>query len=290
MRLHSRKVVIPAAGLGTRFLPATKAQPKEMLPIFDRPAIQIVVEEAVKSGFGSVILVTGRNKQAIENHFDRSLELEHHLARTGQHHLLRQVREVSALADLVYTRQKEPLGLGHAILCTRSIVGNDVFAVILADDIIDSTEPAIHQLWEVHKKYGGSVVAVMEVPRSQVSSYGIISGERIAPRVLRVRDMVEKPPVSRAPSRLAIIGRYILTPAIFDCLERTKKGAKGEIQLTDAIRDLAKREPVHACLFTGTRYDAGDKAGYVDATIAWALKDPQVGPKVQAIIKRRSGR
>jgi len=290
MKGHSRKVVIPAAGLGTRFLPATKAQPKEMLPIFDRPAIQIVVEEAVKAGFGSVVLVTGRNKQAIENHFDRSLELEHHLARTGQHHLLRQVREISELADLVYTRQKEPLGLGHAILCAKSIVGNEVFAVILADDIIDSREPAIHQLWEVHKKYGGSVVAVMEVPRSRVSSYGIISGEKVAPGVLRVRDMVEKPAVSRAPSRLAIIGRYILTPAIFDCLEKTKRGARGEIQLTDAIRELARQEPVHACLFKGTRYDAGDKAGYVDASIAWALKDPQVGPKVRAILRRRAGR
>jgi len=290
MREHSRKVVIPVAGLGTRFLPATKAQPKEMLPIFDKPAIQIVVEEAVKAGFGNVILVTGRNKQAIENHFDRSLELEHYLARSGQTALLKQVRDVSGLADLVYTRQKEPLGLGHAVLCARSVVGHATFAVMLADDLIDSKVPAIHQLWEVHKKYGGSVVAVMEVPRSRVSSYGIIRGEKVAPRVMRVREMVEKPPVSRAPSRMAIIGRYILSPAIFDCLEGTRRGARGEIQLTDGLRELMKREPVYACMFSGTRYDAGDKAGYVDASIAWALKDPLVGPKVRMMLRRRAGR
>lgn len=281
-----RKVVIPAAGLGTRFLPATKAQPKEMLPVFDKPAIQHVVEEAVASGVSEVILITGRNKQAIENHFDRSLELEGFLKAAGQHRQLEQVRRISELANLIYIRQKEPRGLGHAVLCARPVVGDEPFAVQLADDLIDATVPAIRQLWDAARVHGGSMIAVMDVPRSQVSSYGIVAGEWITDRVMRIRDMVEKPPAARAPSRFGIVGRYVLSPRIFPLLERTRRGAKGEIQLTDALRELSRREPVFAYRFAGRRYDAGNKVGYVEACLAYALKDPECGPKVRAMLRR----
>lgn len=281
------KIVIPAAGLGTRFLPATKAQPKEMLPIFDRPAIQVVVEEAVKSGVEDVILITGRNKQAIENHFDRSLELEHFLRRSGQTRRLEEVQRVSEMANLIYTRQKVPLGLGHAVLCARPIVGQDWFGVILADDLIDAEEPAIAQLARVARQYGGSVIAVMEVPRNQVSAYGIAAGEWVGDRVMRVREMVEKPAVAKAPSRFGIVGRYVLSPELFGLLERTRRGAIGEIQLTDGLRELARRQPVFAYRFEGRRYDVGNKLGYVEATLAYALKDPQTAPGVRRLLRRK---
>jgi len=281
-----RKVVIPAAGLGTRFLPATKAQPKEMLPIYDMPAIQYVVEEAVASGVKDVIVITGRNKQAIENHFDRSLELEAFLRLHGQRVNLAEVRRISDLANLIYTRQKEPLGLGHAVLCARTLVGDEPFAVQLADDLIDSEVPAVRQLWDVAVRYGGSVIAVMEVPRQQVSSYGIVAGEWVSSRVMRVREMVEKPAPSRAPSRLGIVGRYVLSPRVFSLLERTRKGAKGEIQLTDALKRLATEEPVFAYRFQGTRYDVGNKVGYVEACLAYALKDREFGSKVRSLLRR----
>ncbi len=281
-----RKVVIPAAGLGTRFLPATKAQPKEMLPIFDAPAIQRVVEEAVASGASDVVLITGRNKQAIENHFDRSLELEGHLKAAGQSRQLEQVRRISELANLIYIRQKEPRGLGHAVLCARPVVGEEPFAVQLADDLIDSRVPAVRQLWDAARRHGGSMIAIMEVPRDQVSAYGIVAGERVSDRVIRIRDMVEKPAPARAPSRWGIVGRYVLSPRIFPLLERTRRGAKGEIQLTDALLELSRREPVFAYRFEGTRYDAGNKVGYIEACLAYALKDPECGPKVRALLKR----
>ena len=281
-----RKVVIPAAGLGTRFLPATKAQPKEMLPIFDKPAIQHVVEEAVASGASDVVLITGRNKQAIENHFDRSLELEAFLRAHGDLDRLREVRRISDLANLIYIRQKEPLGLGHAVLCARPVVGEEPFAVQLADDLIDAEVPAVRQLWEVAKRYGGSVIAIMEVPKSQVSSYGIAAGEWLTDRVMRVRTMVEKPAPARAPSRYGIVGRYILSPRIFALLGRTRRGARGEIQLTDALVALLREEPVFAYRFKGTRFDAGNKVGYVEACLNYALKDPDAGPKVKALLKR----
>jgi len=283
-----RKVVVPAAGLGTRFLPATKAQPKEMLPIFDKPAIQYIVEEAVASGISDVILITGRNKQAIENHFDRSLELEGFLRQHGQSENLAKVRRISELANLIYTRQKEPLGLGHAVLCARTLVGEEPFGVQLADDLIDSRVPALRQLMDAAVRHGGSVIAVMEVPRDQVSSYGIVAGEWVSRRVLRIRDMVEKPSPSRAPSRLGIVGRYVLSPRVFSLLERTRKGAKGEIQLTDALKRLAREEPVFAYRFEGTRYDAGNRVGYVEACLAYALKDRVSGPKIRALLRRMS--
>ncbi len=291
-KMHGRKpsklgkVIIPAAGLGTRFLPATKAQPKEMLPLFDKPSIQYVVEEAVSSGAKDIIVITGRNKQAIENHFDKSLELENYLSRHGQRRELRQVRAISELANLIYIRQKEPLGLGHAVLCARSLVGDEPFGLQLADDVIDAAIPALMQLWAVFRRYGGSVVAIMEVPRDEVSAYGIAAGTWVTPRVMRVERLVEKPSPGRAPSRYGIVGRYILSPRIFSILERTHRGAKGEIQLTDAISELARNEPVFACRFNGTRYDAGSKLGYVAACLAFALKDPKVGPGLARMLKR----
>lgn len=282
-----RKVIIPAAGLGTRFLPATKAQPKEMLPIFDKPAIQYVVEEAVAAGVTEVIVITGRNKQAIENHFDKSLELESFLRKHSQKQLLRQVQGISELANLIYIRQKEPLGLGHAVLCARELIGDEAFAVQLADDLIDARVPVIQQLMDVHRRYGGSVIAVMEVPRSQVSAYGIVAGNWVSPRVMRVTEMVEKPPLGKAPSRFGIVGRYVLSPRIFSLLARTRRGAKGEIQLTDALRALAREEKVFACKFQGVRYDVGNKVGYVEASLAYALKDRDAGPKIRKLLKRK---
>jgi UTP--glucose-1-phosphate uridylyltransferase len=287
MRGELRKVVIPAAGLGTRFLPATKAQPKEMLPIFDKPAIQYVVEEAVASGVRDVIVVTGRNKQAIENHFDKSLELEGHLRHHGQHGLLDQVIRIGDMANLIYTRQKEPLGLGHAVLCAKSVVGDEPFGVQLADDLIESRVPAIRQLWDVAVKYGGSAIAVMEVPSSQVSSYGIAAGTWMSDRDMRVSTMVEKPSPAKAPSRYGIVGRYVLSPRIFSLLERTRRGAIGEIQLTDGLVALAKEEPVFAVKFEGRRFDVGNKVGYVEASLFYALRDKDAGPKVRALLKRK---
>jgi len=290
MDLKLGKVVIPAAGMGTRFIPATKAQPKEMLPVFDKPAIQYVLEEAVAAGARDVILITGRNKQAIANHFDKSLELEHFLAAHGQAKELRQVRAIGAMANLIDIRQKEPLGLGHAVLCARPAVGEETFGVLLADDLIEARVPALLQLWRACRERGGSVIAVMEVPRSAVSSYGIAAGDWLGPRIMRVREMVEKPAVSRAPSRYAIVGRYVLSPRIFGLLEETPRGANGEIQLTDALKGLAKEEPVYALKFDGVRHDVGTKFGYVEASLAYALRDPETGPRVRALIRKLARR
>lgn len=267
-----RKAVFPAAGLGTRFLPVTKAIPKEMLPLVDKPLIQYCVEEAIASGIEDVIIITGRGKTAIEDHFDTSKELEVLLEEKGKTDLLKIVRDISNLVRFSYTRQKEALGLGHAILCAKDLVGNEPFAVFLGDDIIDAKVPAMAQMVEIYKKYRHSVLAVQRVPKDNISSYGVIKEEQVEDGVFKVSDMVEKPRAEDAPSDLAVIGRYILTPDIFDYLEKTKPGKGGEIQLTDALKSMASRHAVYALEFEGERYDAGDKLGFLKANVSFALK------------------
>ncbi|HEX6976504.1 MAG TPA: UTP--glucose-1-phosphate uridylyltransferase GalU [Vicinamibacterales bacterium] len=271
-----RKAVFPAAGLGTRFLPATKAQPKEMLPLVDKPIIQYGVEEAVESGVDNIILVTGRGKNAIEDHFDVSVELETFLEARGKKELLAEIRKISNLINFSYVRQGEPLGLGHAVLVTRNLVGNEPFAVILGDDVIDATPPALAQMIEVFNRVQGPVLAVERVPRKDVSAYGIIDGEEIEPGVYKIRDMVEKPPLEQAPSDLAIIGRYILTPDIFPALEATQSDRTGEIQLTNGLRALLKERPIYGCVIDGVRHDTGNKLGFLKAVTYFALKRPDL--------------
>jgi len=292
-----RKAVFPAAGLGTRFLPATKAQPKEMLPLVDKPVIQYVVEEAVASGIETIIIVTGRGKSAIEDHFDVAFELEQMLEQRGKHDLLHEVRSISDMINVSYVRQKEPLGLGHAILVARALVGNEPFAVFLGDDIIESSVPVMRQMMDVHARRGCSVVGVERVSRERTRDYGIVSvrpdgragggpgsggpgsaaSAASGPREYEVTDLVEKPAPEEAPSDLAIIGRYILTPAIFEHLEGTRAGRGGEIQLTDGLRSLLADESIYAYLFAGTRYDTGDKLGFLKATVEFALRRPDLG-------------
>lgn len=266
-----RKVVIPAAGLGTRFLPATKAQPKEMLPIVDKPTIQYIVEEAVASGIESIIIITGRSKRAIEDHFDRNIELELDLEKHEKNSLLNQVKEIAGLANLHYIRQKEPLGLGHAIYCARDFIGDEPFGVILGDDIVVSEKPALLQLIEAYEHVGTSVVGVQKVAETAVDKYGIISSDRSDGAMHHLTGMVEKPKASEAPSNMAILGRYIITPAIFDILEHTPRGKGGEIQLTDALFSLMLKEEMYALEFEGKRYDVGDKLGFLQATVEFAL-------------------
>lgn len=290
MKEKVRKAVFPAAGLGTRFLPATKAQPKEMLPLVDKPIIQYVVEEALQSGIENIILVTGRGKNAIEDHFDVSYELEKILEERGRHDLLEVVRQVSDLIHVSYVRQKEALGLGHAILMARELVGEEPFAVLLGDDIIHASVPCLRQMLEVHESFPGSLIAIQEVPRESISNYGVISGSPILhngqpDRLYQLNDLVEKPPVTAAPSNLAIIGRYILEPEIFDALARTPPGAGGEIQLTDALRALLRERPIYGWRFEGTRYDAGDKLGFLTATVEFALRRPDLGPSFRQYLK-----
>ena len=281
-----RKAVIPCAGLGTRFLPATKAQPKEMLPVFDRPAIQYIIEEALAAGIDNIVMVTGRGKQAIENHFDKSFELEYFLKQRKQSKLLKNVENISELADIFYIRQKEPLGLGHAINCARSYISNEPFSVFLADDLIYSKKPAITELIEIYNKYKGAVLAVEEVPKELISHYGVIKPKEIDKGVYRVEDIVEKPKKNEAPSNLGVVGRYILVPEIFELLQKVKKGNNGEIQLTDAIRLLAKEVPVYAVKIKGKRYDTGDKFGYMKASIEYALRDSETGAKLKNYLKK----
>lgn len=271
-----RKAVFPAAGLGTRFLPATKASPKEMLPLVDKPLIQYVVEEAVASGIQSVIIVTGRGKSAIEDHFDVSFELESLLRERGKEEELRLVRQISNIVRVGYVRQSEALGLGHAILQARELVGDEPFAVMLSDDIIDSKTPALRQLLDVYEKYDAPVLATMSVAGEAISRFGVVDVEEVEDGVFRIKDMVEKPSSAEAPSDLAIIGRYVLTPDIFDHIENTKPGAIGEIQITDAMRALLKKRDFYAVQFEGTRYDAGDKLGFLIATVELALKHPEL--------------
>lgn len=268
-----RKAVIPAAGLGTRFLPATKAQPKEMLPIVDKPTIQFIVEEAARSGIEDVIIITGRTKKAIEDHFDRSIELEFELERTHKADILEMVRKISDLANIHYIRQKEPLGLGHAISCASTFIGNEPFAVLLGDDVISNPQmPAIRQLMNVYEQTGYSVLGVQEVAPDQVSKYGIVApADPFRGSVCRVKDLVEKPSSAVAPSRVAIMGRYIITPEIFEILKHTQPGRNGEIQLTDALRTLLSIQSIYACKFEGTRFDVGDKLGFLTATVQYAL-------------------
>jgi UTP--glucose-1-phosphate uridylyltransferase len=282
-----RKAVFPAAGLGTRFLPATKAQPKEMLPLVDKPIIQYGVEEAVASGCDNIILVTGRGKNAIEDHFDVSVELESFLEARGKREQLEEIRKISSMMNLAYVRQGEPLGLGHAVLVTRELVGNEPFAVILADDVIDATPPAVRQLVDVFERVKGPVLAVERVPMEDVSSYGVIAPDLSAdlgPGIYQVRDLVEKPPREEAPSDLAIIGRYILTPDIFPALEATKSDRTGEIQLTNGLRELLKSRPLYACEVKGVRHDTGNKLGFLKAVVYFALRRPDLAEKFSAYL------
>lgn len=268
-----RKAIIPAAGLGTRFLPATKAQPKEMLPIVDKPTIQYIVEEAIQSGIEDIIIVTGRNKRAIEDHFDRSMELEMFLQRGAKDELLDMVQDIARMVDIYYVRQKEAMGLGHAIYSARKFIGNEPFAVLLGDDVIYSEIPCLRQMMNIYERYGASIVGVQEVPPEDTSKYGIVDGEKFDERLFRARDLVEKPHPEDAPAtRLAIMGRYILNPEIFDILENVSPGRGGEIQLTDGIRELRRAQEVLAYEFEGRRYDVGDKLGFLQATIEYALR------------------
>ncbi len=285
-----RKAVFPAAGLGTRFLPATKAQPKEMLPLVDKPIIQYVIEEAVASGLTKIIIVTGRGKNAIEDHFDTSYELERLLEERGKTDLLEQVRAVSNMINVSYVRQGEQLGLGHAVLMARDLVGDEPFAVMLGDDIIDSAVPCMKQMIEVFERHGGPVIAVQQVAKSEISAYGVIDGqpEGDSGRVYRIRDLVEKPKAEDAPSDLAIIGRYLLTPDVFDVLERTPRDKGGEIQLTNGLRGLREKQALFGCRFEGVRHDAGNKLGFLKATVEFALKRPDLGGAFREYLKSLS--
>ena len=290
MKKKVRKAVFPAAGLGTRFLPATKAQPKEMLPLVDKPIIQYAVEEALASGIENIIIVTGRGKSAIEDHFDVSYELEKILEERGRHDLLAIVRKVSDLIHISYVRQKEALGLGHAILMARELVGDEPFAVLLGDDIIDAPVPCLRQMLDVYESFPASIVAIQEVPREMISHYGVISGSPVQyngrdDQLFQVKDLVEKPPAETAPSNLAIIGRYILEPEIFERLASTKPGAGGEIQLTDGLRALLRDRSVLGWRFDGKRYDAGDKLGFLTATVEFALRSPELGEAFRQYLK-----
>jgi UTP--glucose-1-phosphate uridylyltransferase len=285
-----RKAVFPAAGLGTRFLPATKAQPKEMLPLVDKPLIQYGVEEAIRSGIQNIIIVTGRGKSAIEDHFDVSFELEHLLESRNKTETLAIVRDISDMINVAYVRQKEALGLGHAVLRTRELVGREPLAVVLSDDVIYSEVPCLRQLLDVYEFFGASVLALMEVPSDNISAYGVVEAEPVShngeeDRVFRIRNLVEKPKPSEAPSNLAIIGRYVLTPEIFDSIEAIEPGSGGEIQLTDALKHLLCSRPIYGYRFQGTRYDAGDKLGFLKATVEFALRRKDLGGEFREYLK-----
>ena len=283
-----RKAVIPAAGLGTRFLPATKAIPKEMIPIVDIPMIQHIVEEAVRSGIEDIVLVTARHKEAIENHFDYNYEIEDTLDKKGKSDLAEISRAIGNLCNLISIRQKNPMGLGHAVLCAEPIIGNEPFAVLLGDDLIDSQVPCTKQLIDLYHEHSSSVVGVMEVPEADVSKYGIVGGKMLSSKLMHVTHLVEKPAVGKHPSRFAIPGRYVLSPAIFKCLRETKPGKGGEIQLTDALQLLAERERLLAFQYDGVRYDTGDRLGFIDATLAFALKRPELAAGVRELMKKHS--
>lgn len=280
-----RKAVFPAAGLGTRFLPATKASPKEMLPLVDKPLIQYAVEEAVASGIESILIITGRDKTAIENHFDISFELEQVLREKGKEEMFQQVRAISEMAKISYTRQREALGLGHAIYQAKDFAGDEPFAALLADDIVDADTPALQQMIDVYEKYEAPVIATMQVEGEAISRFGVIDAEEVEPNVFRIRDMIEKPPFEDAPSDLAIIGRYIFTPDIFEALERTEPGAGGEIQITDAMRLSLEARPFYAVKLDGIRHDAGDKLGFLIATVEFALQRDDLGSEFRQYLK-----
>lgn len=271
-----RKAIIPAAGLGTRFLPATKAQPKEMLPIVDKPALQYIIEEAVDSGIEEILIITGRNKKSIEDHFDKSVELELELERSGKLELLEQIRKISDMANIHYIRQKEPKGLGHAIYCARYFIGNEPFAVLLGDDIVYSQKPCLKQMIDVYNEYRTTILGVQKVSDQDVGKYGIVDVKQIEDRVYKVKGLVEKPALKDAPSNMAILGRYIISPEIFGILEQTEPGKGGEIQLTDGLKTLAQREAMYAYDFEGRRYDVGDKQGFLEATVEYALRNKEL--------------
>lgn len=280
-----KKAIIPAAGLGTRFLPATKAQPKEMLPIVDKPTIQFIIEEALASGVEDILIITGRGKRAIEDHFDRSLELEEELEKKGKLELLEQIRQIANLANIHYIRQKEAKGLGHAIYCAKSFIGKEPFAVLLGDDIVKSEVPCLKQMIDVYGEYGTSILGVQHVPENDVSKYGIIAGKQIEDRIFKVRTLVEKPDKDNAPSDLAILGRYIINPSIFSYLESAKPGKGGEIQLTDSLCQQARFEPMYAYDFIGRRYDVGNKLGFLQATVEYALEREELRDEFKDYLK-----
>jgi UTP--glucose-1-phosphate uridylyltransferase len=285
MKQKIRKAVFPAAGLGTRFLPATKSSPKEMLPLVDKPLIQYVVEEAVASGIESILIVTGRDKSPIENHFDISFELENLLKEKGKTEMFEMIRAIPDIAKISYTRQKQALGLGHAIYQGKDFVGDEPFAALLADDIVDAEKPALKQMVEVFEKYQSPVIATMQVAGEAISRFGVIDAEEVEPGVFKIKDMVEKPALADAPSDLAIIGRYIFTPDIFTAIENTKPGAGGEIQITDAMRLLLKDRPFYAVKLEGVRHDAGDKLGFLIATVEFALKRGDLGEEFRKYLR-----
>ncbi|MFL6462801.1 MAG: UTP--glucose-1-phosphate uridylyltransferase GalU [Bryobacteraceae bacterium] len=290
MAAKVRKAVFPAAGLGTRFLPATKASPKEMLPVVDKPLIQYGVEEAIQSGIQNIIIITGRGKSAMEDHFDVSYELEQLLGSKKKTELLTIARSIADMADISYVRQKEALGLGHAVLRAKELVGNEPFAAVLSDDIIASQKPCIRQLVDVYEQYGASVLALMEVPKEQISAYGVVDAEPVAgnDRLFKIRHMVEKPKAADAPSNLAIIGRYVLTPEIFGCIESIEPGSGGEIQLTDGLKHMLRDRPIYGLKFEGKRFDAGDKLGFLKATVEFALERQDLGPAFREYLKTLS--
>jgi UTP--glucose-1-phosphate uridylyltransferase len=279
------KAIFPAAGLGTRFLPATKASPKEMLPLVDKPLIQYVVEEAKRSGIQDIIVITGRGKRAIEDHFDISFELESTLQKKGNKKILAEMKKINTMARFSYVRQGEPLGLGHAVLCAEPLVGDEPFAVLLGDDIIDAEVPCLKQMLKIFRRYRSPVIAIQTVPSEKTKDYGIIDARKIDDNIFLIKDMVEKPAPEKSPSNLAVIGRYILTPEIFRFLKETPPGRGGEIQLTDALRAMAREYPVYGYLFSGKRHDAGSKLGFLEATVEFALKNPEVGPAFRTYLK-----
>ena len=290
MSKRVKKAIIPAAGLGTRFLPATKAQAKEMLPIVDKPTLQYIIEEAIASGIEEILIVTGRNKKCIEDHFDRSVELELELEKKGKSAMLEMVQDISNMVNIHYIRQKEPKGLGHAVHCAKSFIGNEPFAVLLGDDIVDAKTPCLKQMINAYDEYKTSILGVQQVDKDKVNKYGILDVKHIEDRVYKVKDMVEKPAIEEAPSNIAILGRYIITPAIFDILENPEPGQGGEIQLTDALQTLATKEAIYAYNFEGRRYDVGDKLGFLEATVDFALKRPELRDDFVDLLRNRAGK
>ena len=288
MNKNIKKAIIPAAGLGTRFLPATKAQAKEMLPIVDKPTLQYIIEEAIESGIEEILIVTGRNKKSIEDHFDRSVELELELEQKGKTAMLEMVQDISNMVNIHYIRQKEPKGLGHAIHCAKSFIGDEPFAVLLGDDIVDASTPCLKQMIDAYDEYKTTVLGVQEVARENVDKYGILDVKHIEDRVYKVKDMVEKPSIEEAPSNIAILGRYIITPEIFNILENQAPGKGGEIQLTDALQTLATKEAIYAYNFEGRRYDVGDKLGFLEATVDFALKRSELRDEFIEFLKTKS--
>lgn len=289
MSKRVKKAIIPAAGLGTRFLPATKAQAKEMLPIVDKPTLQYIIEEAIDSGIEEILIVTGRNKKCIEDHFDRSVELELELEKNGKSAMLEMVQDISNMVNIHYIRQKEPKGLGHAVHCAKSFIGNEPFAVLLGDDIVDAEVPCLKQMINAYDEYKTSILGVQQVARENVSKYGILDVKHIEERVYKVKDMVEKPAVEDAPSNIAILGRYIITPEIFNILENQAPGKGGEIQLTDALQTLATKEAIYAYNFEGRRYDVGDKLGFLEATVDFALKRSELRDDFLSFLRSKTG-